>query len=139
MRERPFNLAIETSDRQGWITLGRGHELLESMMIHSAATPSASGLSPRRGDDLMPAIELLCQRHDVQPRDIGELYVSLGPGSFTGLRVAIATAKMLARFLETRVIGVPTIEVIAHQVPADSHPIVRRPGRRRWCGVRGRR
>lgn len=115
MVNRPYNIAIETSDVQGWLTLGKEHDLLEAVMV--GGPTKTPGQPPRRGGELMPAIEALCQRHNVQPRQLGEVYVSTGPGSFTGLRVAITTARMLARFLDVKVVGVPTIDVIAQQVP----------------------
>lgn len=119
MRHRPYNLAIETSDHLGWLTLGREDEILESTLIGSDAVKAATTIRPRRGSDLMPTLEALCQRHDISPGDLGEIYVSMGPGSFTGLRVAMAAVKMLARFLEVRLVAVPTIEVVASQVPAE--------------------
>lgn len=119
MRDRPYNLAIETSDHLGWLTLGKEDEILESILIAAERGQATSALRPRRGSDLMPTLEALCQRHDVLPTDLGEIYVSTGPGSFTGLRVAMAAVKMLARFMEVRVVGVPTIDVVALQVPAE--------------------
>ncbi len=100
----PFNLAIETSGRAGSIALGRGGELL-------GVAPLGE---PRRHNlGLMPAVDALCREHGVKPNELDEVYVSLGPGSFTGLRVGITTAKMLALATGARVVGVPTLDTLA--------------------------
>lgn len=106
-----YNLAIETSGRVGSIALGRGDRVLATRELPHK----------RRHDvGLIPAIDTLCGEHGVAPRDLREVYVSLGPGSFTGLRVGITTAKMLALSLGVRLVGVPTIEVLAANAPADA-------------------
>lgn len=119
MHDKPFNVAIETSDRVGWLTLGQGDEMIESVMVGSDAmsVPLAGQAAVRRSSDLMPTLETLCQKHDVSPSAIGEIYVSVGPGSFTGLRVAVSAAKMMASLLGAKLVAVPTIEVVALQIP----------------------
>lgn len=90
--------------------LGRGDELLD-----------AADLSPQRRHavELLPAIDAMCRRHRLTPRDIGQVYVSVGPGSFTGLRIAVTTAKMLAMAAGCRIVAVPTLDVVVQSVPAD--------------------
>jgi tRNA threonylcarbamoyladenosine biosynthesis protein TsaB len=104
-----FSIAIETSGRVGSVTLGRGDRCLAS-----AAMPEQE----RHRVDLMPTIDGLCTAHGVGPRQIAEVYLSIGPGSFTGLRIGVATAKMLAQALGAKIVAVPTVEVIACNVPA---------------------
>lgn len=104
-------MAIETSTPHGSVALGRGDTLLEVM-----APPQ-----PRRHNlDLTSAIDTLSRRHGVAAKDIAEIYVSVGPGSFTGLRIAVATARMLALATGARLVGIPTAAVLAHRVPLDS-------------------
>jgi len=104
MRDRVHNLAIETAGAAGSLALGRGDELLDE-----AALPSPG----RHRIDLMPAIDALCRKNGVDRGDIGELCLSIGPGSFTGLRIGVATAKMLAYVLALDVVAVPTLDVVA--------------------------
>lgn len=106
VREAVISLAIETSGRHGSVALGRGDALLGAREL---------GEKRRHNIGLMPAVDALCREHGVGPRDLGEVYVSLGPGSFTGLRVGLATAKMLALGVGAKLVGVPTIEVLAWQ------------------------
>lgn len=106
----PHNIAIETSSRQGSISLGRADDLLATVNLPTQ----------RRHDvGLVASIAELCAQHDVAPGDLAELYVSIGPGSFTGLRVAVTVAKMLALAQGCRVVAVPTLEVLAQNVAAD--------------------
>lgn len=101
------SLAFETSGRFGSIALGIGGEHVEA-----AELPRKK----RHNLELMPAVAALCEKHQIKPADVNELYVSLGPGSFTGLRIAIATAKMLSLTNPSlKLVGVPTIDVLAQQ------------------------
>jgi tRNA threonylcarbamoyladenosine biosynthesis protein TsaB len=104
MTDSPYNLAIETSGPVGSVSLGRADELL-----------AGADLPPqqRHRVDLMPTIDRLCQDRGVTPRQIGEIYLSMGPGSFTGLRIGVATAQMLGTMLGAKLVAVPTLEVVA--------------------------
>lgn len=108
MTDQPYaSLAFETSGRFGSIALG-----LKDQFVETAELPRKK----RHNLELMPAVAAMCEKHRLRPADLGELYVSLGPGSFTGLRIAIATAKMLALTNPAlQLVGVPTIEVLAEQ------------------------
>ena len=111
MSKTNFNLAIETSSHCGSVTLGRGDEFLQTAQL----------IQPRRHNvDLMPAVEVLFDRHGARPGALGELHVSIGPGSFTGLRIAIATARMLAMAGGAKLVAVPTLDVVARNGPADA-------------------
>jgi tRNA threonylcarbamoyladenosine biosynthesis protein TsaB len=114
MPDSLYNLAIETSGRSGSVTLGRGDDL-----IASAELPHKR----RHNVELLPTIDELCKKHGVTPRDIRQVYVSLGPGSFTGLRVGITTAKMLAFAGEVELFGISTLDVLAENAPADTQHI----------------
>lgn len=69
-------------------------------------------------DDLMPAIDRLCGRLGVTPGRIGRVAVSIGPGGFTSLRIAAATAKCIALATGARCIAVPTAEALIRRVDA---------------------
>ena len=104
MSETGVLLAIETSQRRGGVAArdrdGRHHvEWLRT--------------SDRHDDDLLAAVDRLYARLRLAPSDTDAIGVSTGPGGFTGLRIAIATAKMLAETLGARLIAVPTTLVVA--------------------------
>jgi tRNA threonylcarbamoyladenosine biosynthesis protein TsaB len=108
------SLAIETSSQAGAIALGRGNDLLATALVPQHR---------RHNLELMPTIARLCADHAVMPADIAEVYVSIGPGSFTGLRIGIATAKMLAMTQGVRVVAVPTLDVLVQNASPQDSPV----------------
>lgn len=97
-------LAIETSSLRGSVALGRGHDVLGWRL-----------LAPERKHttELLPAIAEMLAEAGLRPADVGVVAFSQGPGSFTGLRVAATVARMWQSAVGSRVVGVPTLEVIA--------------------------
>lgn len=61
-----------------------------------------------RDDDLMPAIDRLFRRAGAAPRELGRVAVSVGPGGFTGVRIAVAATKAICEATGARAVGVPT-------------------------------
>lgn len=106
-------LAIETSQRVASVALRD-----RSGVLHEEKLSQRK----RHVDDLMPAIDRMFKRANLQPGDLrhGAVAVSIGPGGFTGLRIAIATAKMLAEALDVKLIAVPSalVAVEASALPA---------------------
>jgi tRNA threonylcarbamoyladenosine biosynthesis protein TsaB len=100
-------LAIDTSGRQGSVALMRaqGDELVPL------------GLADISGGQyselLLSTIAGLLARHGLQRSSIGLIAVASGPGSFTGLRIAIATVKGLAEAFAVPVVAVSVLEAIA--------------------------
>jgi tRNA threonylcarbamoyl adenosine modification protein YeaZ len=76
------------------------------------------GVEDRHSDDLMPAIDRLCANAGVRPGQIGLVAVSVGPGAYTALRIAVATAKVLAEITGARCVAVPTALALARRGPA---------------------
>jgi len=64
---------------------------------------------------LMPNVVSLLRDSGLEVKDLQGIGVSLGPGSFTGLRIGVATAKTLAQTLGTPIVGVVTLDLLAHQ------------------------
>lgn len=107
-RSPSYSLAIETSGRVGSVALGRGDALLSAVELPSAR---------RHNVELAATIDRVMADHGAVRTELAEVYVSIGPGSFTGLRVAVATAKMLALVLGAKLVAVPTLDVTAGNVP----------------------
>ena len=61
---------------------------------------------------LMPAIDFLMNSLDMKPTDLDRIAVAQGPGSYTGLRIAVATAKTLAHTLKIELVGVSSLLVL---------------------------
>jgi tRNA threonylcarbamoyladenosine biosynthesis protein TsaB len=100
----PLILAIETSGRSGSIAVAAGPKIL-----------AMRGLSPTQehARDLLPGVDLACREAGAQPADIQHCYLSIGPGSFTGLRIAVTLARHLALACGTKACAVPSLDVVA--------------------------
>jgi tRNA threonylcarbamoyladenosine biosynthesis protein TsaB len=104
---RPRLLLIETSGRVGRVGLAEGPVFLADRSLDEAR---------RHARDLAPMTAGLLNERGWRARDLHGIIVSLGPGSYTGLRVGIMSAKALAYATGCAVVGVPTFEVLARQV-----------------------
>ena len=63
---------------------------------------------------LMPTIDFLVTQAGWQPSDLERIVVAQGPGSYTGLRVAVATAKTLAYALDIDLVGVSSLQALTN-------------------------
>lgn len=79
--------------------------------------------SRRHARDLTPAVVQLCANRGWKVRDLDAVIVSLGPGSYTGLRVGIISAKALAYAIGCKLIGIETFAAIAWQAPAEAQMV----------------
>ena len=103
-REEPLILSIETATRAGSIALSLGPRLISARTGDPARSHST---------DLLELIHEALEEAALRIEDVALFAVTLGPGSFTGLRIGVATAKGLASTLERRVVGVPTLHAVA--------------------------
>lgn len=85
--------------------------------------------------ELMPYIVRACEQQGLTPSALAAVAVSLGPGSFTGLRVGLSVAKGLALALHIPLLGVPTLDATAYAHSHQPLPVcaVLPAGRGRWC------
>lgn len=106
-------LAIETSTPLGGVAV-----LAQSGLLAARAVEVKGAHSPR----LMQAVEAVLEEAEVDLKSLAGIGVSVGPGSFTGLRVGVATAQGLARGAGLSLFPVPTLEVVAWGLPAGLCP-----------------
>lgn len=95
-------VALETSSRSASIAVRVGDRELATDLEAQRAHAS----------DILPALARLLGELGVRPADIATVLVGTGPGSYTGLRVGIATALGLARGSGAKVLGVPSGETL---------------------------
>ena len=100
-------LAIETSQTAGSVALLEKGQLVAERLLPA---------SERSAKTLAPAIDTILRETNWEPSSLGLIVVVRGPGSFTGLRIGVTTAKMLALALDCRLISVLTNDVLAEQV-----------------------
>lgn len=72
---------------------------------------------------LMPALHFLLSKLNADIHALKAIVVSTGPGSFTGLRVGLSSAKGLCHALKIPIIGIPSLEALASQIPYSDLPI----------------
>jgi tRNA threonylcarbamoyladenosine biosynthesis protein TsaB len=110
-------LAFDTATPATTVALGDGHAVLE---LRDDPPP---GQRPRHATRLLAMITDLLDRAGIDWAGVDRIGVGVGPGTFTGLRVGIATAKALAQAAETPVVAVSTLRSLAlnaRPAPADS-------------------
>ena len=85
--------------------------------------------------ELMPRLARMMDQQGISPAGLTGLVVSLGPGSFTGLRIGLAVAKGLALAHKLATVGVPTLDAVARPHIMQQLPIwaILRAGRERIC------
>jgi tRNA threonylcarbamoyladenosine biosynthesis protein TsaB len=107
-------LAVESATLSGGVALLDGDRLLGEITLNIAITHS---------ERLMSAVDRLLADCGLAPADLDGLAVSVGPGSFTGLRVGLATVKALAMALDVPVAPVPTLDALAARLPFADAPV----------------
>jgi tRNA threonylcarbamoyladenosine biosynthesis protein TsaB len=107
-------LAIDTSTRSVGVALYDGVRV-----IHEAIWTSQDYHTV----ELAPAVAEMIEHSGVDISDLELLAVATGPGSFTGLRIGMALAKGLALAQHLRMIGIPTLDVLASAQPVRDVPM----------------
>jgi tRNA threonylcarbamoyladenosine biosynthesis protein TsaB len=113
-------LAIESSNPSA----GGAGVAIANLGKNSVETLDLEALraSSRHSDDLMPAIDRVCARLGVGARDFDLVAVSVGPGGYTGLRIAIVTAQAIAEISGATCVGVESDRVVAQRVERAGGP-----------------
>lgn len=104
----PRLLLLETSQQPGVVALSVGDRLVGEVRLDEAR---------RHARDLVPAAKRLLEQAGLRARQLDGVVVGLGPGSYTGLRVGVMSAKTLAFAVKCPLVGVETFAAIAHQAP----------------------
>ena len=102
-------LGVETSTMQGGVALVGDGGMVSEYTLNVEATHS---------ERLLPTIDRMLQDACIALEGLGGIAVSIGPGSFTGLRIGLSTVKGLAYATGLPVVSVPTLEALAWAVPA---------------------
>lgn len=107
MTRKTLILAVETSSRIGSVAIALGEEILAETTFSAPMKHSA---------EIFPAIQHLLDQFSYKPCQIEHIYLSIGPGSFTGLRIAVSMAKAMHLANAIKIVTVDTLDVIAANV-----------------------
>jgi tRNA threonylcarbamoyladenosine biosynthesis protein TsaB len=97
-------LALETTDKTGSVAALNDCNLLSKKEL---------GHTQRSAQSLAPAVHALLEQVGWLPSDVQLVAVSVGPGSFTGLRVGVTMAKIFAYTVGADILGINTLEAVA--------------------------
>jgi len=102
-------LSVETSTKQFSLAVLKGKKIIKSRPVV---------LDKILSDSIVPSIDRILKQAGVPLLELDGLVVGLGPGSFTSLRVGMATAKALAFAVNKPMVGIPSLDAIAAGVKA---------------------
>lgn len=108
-------LAIDTATQVSSVAVASEARLSAELTMQARLTHS---------ETLLPHMEQVLKMANVKKEDLDGIAVSMGPGSFTGLRIGLAAAKAVCYALKLPLIGVPTLEAMAWHYPVPGVRIV---------------
>ena len=100
-------LGIDTSTPIGSVALIDGDNLVAEHTLNIVQAHSSR---------LMPAIDTVLKWSDITVKDLDGCAVGIGPGSFTGIRIGVATIKSVCYALDKPIVGVSTLEAVAYNL-----------------------
>jgi tRNA threonylcarbamoyl adenosine modification protein YeaZ len=104
-----IRVALETSTSVGSVAVGRGGQVLAEVLL---------GVQTRHAEAVVPALGLVLKQAGVARSEVQEVVVGAGPGSFTGVRVAAATAKGLVAALDCPLLAYSSLLALVAGIPA---------------------
>lgn len=110
-----YTLAIETANKTLSVALFKDDECVQTVTQHDTLQHSVY---------LVPAIEQLLKQEGIVAKQLAQIVVSNGPGSYTGLRMGVTFAKTLSETLHIPVIPVSSLDVLAHSVELNGDVII---------------
>ena len=101
-----YLLALDTATNSGGVALSRNAEVIALLMLK---TPL------RYQEKILDGVDFLLGQHHLKLGDVDAFATATGPGSFTGIRIGLATVKAFAQPLDKPTIGVSTLEALAYR------------------------
>lgn len=121
-------LAIDTSTMISSISVLEDEVILGEYSLNQEKTHS---------ELLLPMTQSLISGLGMELKDIDVFAVGMGPGSFTGLRIGMSAVKTMAQVLDKKIVGVSTLEALAHGVLSEKliMPLIDARGKRFFSAV----
>lgn len=111
----PLTLGLETATHSGGAALLGADGLVGSVCFHTKRLYSQR---------VLPSVEWLLNQTELSVGDVEAVGVSIGPGSFTGLRIGLSVAKALAYAGNAQIVGVGTLEALAVRASGGADALV---------------
>ncbi len=111
-----YILNIETATKNCSVSLGMDGQLI--------AVLEYAGENYSHAEKLHAFIKQILEQNQVEPKDLEAVAVSMGPGSYTGLRIGVSAAKGLAYTLHIPLMAISTLEILARKIHTDSGYII---------------
>ncbi|AMB99394.1 hypothetical protein AWM75_05030 [Aerococcus urinaehominis] len=102
-----LTLAIDSSGQSLSLALFEADQVVSEFMTNTRIQHSKQ---------LLPLLDLMCETVNVKPQEIDQILVVRGPGSYTGLRIGVTVAKMLACTLAKPLYSLSSLQALAGQV-----------------------
>ncbi len=103
-------LGLDTATRRIGVIVANEHGLLGRVELGGTVDAGP----PRHAETLAPAIAWCCEQCGIAPPQLSAVAIGIGPGMFTGLRVGVTTAKLLAQSLRIPMIPIPSLDLLAY-------------------------
>jgi tRNA threonylcarbamoyladenosine biosynthesis protein TsaB len=107
-------LAVDTASPVGSVAVGTADRVLSEVTL---------GVGTRHSEALLPAVRFALEQARIAADDLAGVVVGAGPGSFTGVRIAAATAKGLVRGLHVPLLAYSSLLCLAAAVAQDGTPV----------------
>lgn len=101
-----LTLVFDTCFSKSYIVLKNNDEILSSVVIESTDTNYHSVF-------LIPKIRDILKENHILIKDIDAIGINIGPGSFTGIRAGITIARVLAQQVNTKLVGVSSLQILS--------------------------
>ncbi len=99
-----LSLILDSANKELGVALAQDGTLLDEIRYEARQ---------RQSELMIPEIENIFKKNHVNPKDVGEILVTVGPGSYTGVRIALTIAKVYGYVLNIPVYAFSSLEVLA--------------------------
>lgn len=104
------NLAIDTSSSICSVAILEDDKVIDEINLDDGRTHS---------ENLMPLIDEILKRNNLDIKNVEMISCSVGPGSFTGIRIGVATIKPIAEILNIKIASVTSLEILAKNIEGE--------------------
>lgn len=105
-----YRILLDSSNRLLAVGLGKDHELIDQTIYEAWQ---------RQSESMIPEIHHLLEKHHVNKEDIEAVVVSIGPGSYTGVRIALTIAKVMSLALSIPIYAISSLKILKeNEVPS---------------------